>query len=269
MLSRRWATYNEPLVEVVHQAQVAAGRPATVIDVGAAIGDTVLLLRERLGAEVGEVWCIEGDAEFFPLLERNLAGLGSVHFVRAMLSDGGEWEPSLVRIHLGTASAQGFGRVGATTLDRVLAGVPGPIDVIKVDTDGLDGKVLAGAASVLDGARPAVIFEWHPGLYKATGNDWRRPFHVLAHCGYDRFAWFTKFGEFSHVDHAVDDRDVTSLAQLCLRGDGPTSDWHYDVVALHGDSPIDVNEVAALRTARATRRGWHRRHVSLAAGGSE
>ena len=44
---RRYTNYNAPQVEIVALAAEAAGAPVTVVDVGAAVGDTALLLLER------------------------------------------------------------------------------------------------------------------------------------------------------------------------------------------------------------------------------
>ncbi len=250
--SRRWPTYNDPLVELVHLASVAQGRPITAVDVGAAVGDTVLLVRERCPGEVGTFHCVEGDPEFFGYLETNLGHLPGVQLHRAMLSDTEGTEADLVRTHLGTASAQGATTRSATTLDLVLQGTA-TVDVLKVDTDGFDGKVLAGARSILSRHRPALIFEWHPLLCEATGQDWRQPFEVLADHGYRWFAWFTKEGEWSHLHERYHPAEVAATADLCLTRRGPRPDWHYDVVALHEDSAVPVLEVAALGHARQAR----------------
>jgi FkbM family methyltransferase len=254
MLMRRWPTYNDPLVEIVAQARGVLGRPVTVVDVGAAIGDTALLLLERAEDAVGTIHCVEGDAEFFGLLQHNLADIAEVRLHRAMLSDLPGTEKSLQRTHRGTASAVGPAESAAVTLDELLAGTPA-LDVLKTDTDGFDGKVLAGAVELLAVHHPAVIFEWHPKLYQATGNDWMRPFSVLDANGYDRYVWFSKFGELSHTQHGADPRGVDSLAAICLGDTGPTLDWHYDIVALHATSPVRADDVAALREARARRGG--------------
>lgn len=251
--SRRWPTYNDPLVEVVHQASVAAGRPVSLVDVGAAVGDTVLLVRDRAAGDVAAFHCVEGDPEFFGYLERNLGGRSDTTLHFAMLSDQTGEEADLVRIHSGTASAQGSQRRPTTTLDLLLAGA-GPVDVLKIDTDGFDGKVLAGASSILDEHRPAVIFEWHPLLYEATAQDWHRPFEVLSAHGYRWLVWFTKEGEFSHIDDGYQPTSTDALARLCLSGVGPRPDWHYDVVALPDTTAISLIELAGLRHARSGRR---------------
>jgi FkbM family methyltransferase len=250
--SRRWPTYNDPLVEVVHQAKLAKGSAVNVVDVGAAIGDTVLLILERCPGEVGEIDCVEGDAEFFSYLRRNLADITAARLHRVMLSDAVGDEAGLVRTHKGTASAQGDDRLPATTLDSVL-GVAGAsaVDVLKIDTDGFDGKVLAGATGILDRDRPAVIFEWHPLLYEATGQDWHRPFEVLAANGYRWLVWFDKYGTFSHLEDGYRKSAIDVLASLCLSGRAPGPDWHYDVVALPEGSVVDPSDMAALSHARA------------------
>lgn len=252
--SRRWPTYNDPLVELVHQAREAKGSPVTLVDVGAAVGDTVLLVRERCPGAVGRLHCVEGDPEFFGYLQRNLTGLPGVELHRALLSDEAGEEAGLIRVHKGTASAQGAERVEATTLDSVLEGSGDPeVDVLKIDTDGFDGKVLAGAGGLLRRHRPAVIFEWAPRVYDDTGQSRHRPFEVLAAAGYRWLVWFDKFGRFSHVDDGYHPGPVDVLAQLCVSGRGPSPDWHYDVVALPDTSSIDPVDVAALGYARSSR----------------
>ncbi|MCA1657003.1 MAG: FkbM family methyltransferase, partial [Actinobacteria bacterium] len=236
----------------VHQAFVAKGSPVTLVDVGAAVGDTVLLVMERCRGALGEVHCVEGDAEFYGYLERNMRGLDAVRLHHALLSDAEGEEAGLVRTHKGTASAQGSCRTAATTLDAVLAGAGSPaVDVLKIDTDGFDGKVLAGAGRLLAERRPAVIFEWHPLLYDATGQGRHRPFEVLAAAGYRWLVWFDKYGVFSHVDDGYEQGPVDVLAGLCVSGRAPGPDWHYDVVALPAGTAIPPIELAALSYARS------------------
>lgn len=250
--ARRWPTYNDPLVELVHQAHVAKGTPVHVVDVGAAVGDTVLLVHDRCPGAVASFHCVEGDPEFFRYLSDNLATLPRATLHYAMLSDQPGHERELVRTHLGTASAQGEASRAATTLDSLLADA-GQVDIVKIDTDGFDGKVLAGAGRLLREQQPAVIFEWHPQLCRATGQDPSRPFRVLAEAGYRCFVWFDKYGVFSHVDMPYHAGAVDVLAELCLSGRGPGPDWHYDVVAVPPGSGVQPVALAALAHARAAR----------------
>lgn len=128
-------------------------------------------------------------------------------------------------------------------------------DVLKIDVDGFDGKVLSGARGILMQHVPNVIFEWHPILYRRTGNDYLKPFQVLVDCGYRTFVWFTKFGEFSHFTCGRDLEALEMTAQLCLR-EKHVDDWHYDVVALHSESVISPLNLAELSYAKRRVSRW-------------
>ena len=223
---RRYPNYNAPQVELVALTANTLGHAVRVLDVGAAVGDTALLLLQRCGPSILSLDCIEGDERFFRLLERNLEGTGArAHHL--MLSDREGSVPSLVRSqHQGTASAQGANEVQAVTLDSFFTDVGTP-DVIKVDTDGYDGKVLGGASRLLQATRPSVLFEWHPRLCHITGTDDEQAFSVLRDAGYSRFIFFTKFGQFSHFGDANLDKLPRALSHqrdphgLALRRRGP------------------------------------------------
>ena len=243
--ARKFPNLNAPLVELAYQTWKAKGSQIRFVDIGAAIGDTVLLLYANLPDAFSGFVCVDGDAEFFKYLKQNLSHLETGCLVLGVLSSTEEAIPDLIRTHSGTASAQGDNRVISTTLSKVLNQ---PVDLLKIDVDGFDGKVLAGAQQTLVQYRPAVIFEWHPILCKQTGNSWDDPFKILQAAGYSRFLWFTKYGNFSHFMLIADYSAIDALAKFCL-ADIP-ADWHYDVVALHESSSIDVQALARLKFSR-------------------
>jgi hypothetical protein len=121
----------------------------------------------------------------------------------------------------------------------------GRIDVLKVDVDGFDGEVLAGAMRILKKDRPGVIFEWHPVLYEKTGNSWRAPFEVLDECGYTGLLWYTNEGFFSHFTKVNDFESFEKAALLCL-GTKAAGILHYDIVALPRDAANRWLETAEL-----------------------
>jgi FkbM family methyltransferase len=239
-LTRLHPNYNAPQVELVATSADVLGRPVTVIDIGAAIGDTALLLLQRCGPAIRALECIEGEPAFAEMLRQNLQDPRS-HIHEVVLSDRPGPVPSLIRSqHEGTASAHGDELVTASTLDVELADISP--DVMKVDTDGFDGIILAGGKELLERAHPAVLFEWHPPLCKLVGADPQLAFEVLREAGYDRWVFFTKYGWFSHFGDAC----VDQLERLCLTTK-TLPDWHYDVVALHRSSNIDEVALADLR----------------------
>ncbi len=236
---RQFPTYNAPQVEAVLLAADVLRRPVRVVDVGAAVGDTALLLLERCPLQLERIDCVEGEGRFFALLEVNLRGTVAVaHF--ATLSDIEGDVPELVRTqHQGTASAVGESRLPAVTLDQIIDHA----DVIKVDTDGYDGLILAGSKRLLS-TKPMVLFEWHPLLCAHVGTDERVAFNVLGEIGYDRFVFCNKFGEFSQFMTALDQDRLNALAQFCLTSK-TAYDWHFDVLALGGPD-VDLISVAGL-----------------------
>jgi FkbM family methyltransferase len=251
VFARRFNSYNNPLIELVHQAFTTKNSPIVFIDIGAAIGDTVLLIYSNCPNAIGQFYCIDGDTEFFRYLQHNLGHFNEGNLILSMLSEKETSEKELVRTHRGTASAQGEVEVLARPLDSVMREANlTDVDAIKIDVDGLDGKVLQGSKYILEKYKPAVIFEWHPILCQRTGNNWLEHFNVLINCGYDRFVWFNKFGEFSHFMVKFDETSINYIADLCLRGEF-SYDWHYDIIAIHQESSISPVALAEMSFAKA------------------
>lgn len=251
IFARRWPLYNAPLVAVVAAASQALARRVVVIDIGAAIGDTALLVLENCRALVDRVVCIDGDEAFVSLLRRNLRDEPvTVH--NAVLSNAPGEVASLVRMHRGTASAIGASTVVATTLDDLLG--RSRIDVLKIDVDGFDGRILDGAHQLLRASRPLVLFEWHPRLYERAGNDWQQPFAVLSAADYSIVLWYSKYGDHLAATATNDTATVERRAAECF--ERSVEDWHYDVVALPSGLSYLADGIASLEQARYRRSRW-------------
>lgn len=242
-------TFNAPLVELVHQAFQAKGSPLVVVDIGSATGDTVLLLKERCQGHVGQFLCVEGDDEFFQLLNANTRGFPDVTRIKTLLAAESKTIPTLVKHHQGTASATGSDRIQASSLDSLPEIQRNAVDVIKIDVDGFDGEVLAGSKNLLQRCQPAVIFEWHPKLLQNTGNSPVRAFETLRQCGYTRFLWFQNNGAFSHFSEAdspeVLAKEIDYLLQANYR-----CDEHFDIIGLPQNSKIKDVDLALASYAR-------------------
>ena len=87
--------FNAPVVELVNQAYVARGRKISFVDVGAATGDTVLLLEQRCFGKVKSYICFEGDEEFGNLLKLNMRQFSNVKIISAILASAHKTIPSL------------------------------------------------------------------------------------------------------------------------------------------------------------------------------
>ncbi|MFZ0813870.1 MAG: FkbM family methyltransferase [Candidatus Sulfotelmatobacter sp.] len=148
-----------------------------VWDVGANVGLFTFAAANRAG-ERGEVIAIEADLWLVSLLRRSCTLLehsrnAAVTVLPAAASD----SPGLAKFHIaqrarssnhleGVGSTQTGGTrsieyVLAVTLDWLLERVAAP-RVLKIDVEGMEHRVLAGATAVLSKARPVIWCEVDP-----------------------------------------------------------------------------------------------------------
>ena len=159
-------------------------RGSTVFDVGANCGQYTLLLARLVGAD-GRVVACEPVASIFAELVGNvdLNGLSWVHCESAAVA-GAEGsvrflsspdEPTMGKIdgadpaiHVASYMAD---LVRATTIDA-LSQQWGSPEVVKIDTEGAAGEVLAGARNTALHARPAFLIEVHGPVERTAVQAW-------------------------------------------------------------------------------------------------
>lgn len=140
------------------------GPGISVVDVGANIGYYALLFARLTGPE-GRILAVEPEPDNLIELRRNLthnriAG-AEVIAAAAGREDGETWLERGINGRVSTGGVGGV-RVALRRLDTLLAGRP--VDLIKIDVEGYEGEVLAGAAETLAGRRPDLFVEVHPTL---------------------------------------------------------------------------------------------------------
>ncbi|TDE28055.1 FkbM family methyltransferase [Flavobacterium ranwuense] len=252
LYARLFPNYNNPLLQLVDSVYELYNRELSIIDIGSAVGDTNLFLIKNLPGKIEKFYCVEGDFEFFKYLKENKKYFPESYLFNVMLSESDNNKiGSLVKTHLGTASAIGEEKVKAISLDTLLFDkLKGGVDIIKIDVDGLDGRILKGSEKILQFHKPFIIFEWHPIMIKKTQNDFHEHFEILTKLGYDRFLWFNKYGDFSHFSSNESYSNREELIELCLRN-LHDYDWHYDIIAIHSGSEIDILKIAELKKAKS------------------
>lgn len=164
------------LIDGCHEPHVSYAlsfvvRPGdVVVDVGANIGYHSVEMASAVGP-MGRVHCFDPNPQILPLLKRNVwingfASRCSIHSVAVLdcLADA-----SIMHIYENNYGGATVNHVAngnivvddisvvTTSIDVALAG--SHIDVLKVDAEGSDGRVLRGAMDTLREAR-AVIFEY-------------------------------------------------------------------------------------------------------------
>jgi FkbM family methyltransferase len=133
------------------------------VDVGANIGYYLLLIESLVGPG-GAVACFEPEPENLRELARNVeaTAFGNVQ-VFAAAAGAGEGRVAM-RTGINAAIAGSGGgdfTVPLLSLDSTLSG---PVDFLKIDVEGYEGEVLAGARRLLREHRPILFVEIHPGF---------------------------------------------------------------------------------------------------------
>lgn len=148
---------------------------AVAVDVGANVGQHSLYLAPRVAQVVAfEPWP-QARAAFMANLERN--GLDNVDIRPVALGDIAAdlqfFAPSTANLGTGSFVADVNRNLPSGTLpvvrgDDALADLT-RIDVIKIDTEGFEAKVLTGLAGTLRRHRPAVLFEMSDAVALSVG----------------------------------------------------------------------------------------------------
>lgn len=163
-----WLGTYEPWVHEAMSRCVSPGDWAW--DVGAFIGYHSLFLR-RLGANVV---ALEPDPVNFERLLTNLRANGA-HDVRALRLAAGRTEGCARLQRLGGHPSQtrleddGHGECSVVPLDSLLVNYPAP-RLVKVDVEGSEVEVLAGASILLRECRPVWIVEAHGTVEPVTAS---------------------------------------------------------------------------------------------------
>jgi FkbM family methyltransferase len=161
-----WLGVHEPEVFSAFQKIVTNGM--TAYDVGAALGSHSLLLARLCGPE-GRVFAFEPDIYWFSRLIRNLE-LNSIKNVKPLQLAVSEVSG---RVFLGRPSKNDFWRlikekkegwevieISSIALDDFCLSNPAP-ELLKIDVEGGETRVLLGAKRILSQHRPIIICELH------------------------------------------------------------------------------------------------------------
>jgi FkbM family methyltransferase len=178
------------------------GRPYTIIDIGANIGDSALLLRET--DSKNRIVCIEGNPEYLPWLEENVKQLKGVDIVKTFVgSDGESKYGKLVSDGRGTtyiaeSSAASGDAIHYTALKDIIsrAGITGEIRLIKIDTDGFDCQIIKGNMETIEGFKSVLFFEYAPAWFPGGKDTQADIFDYLAQHGYGYFIFYDGVGNY-------------------------------------------------------------------------
>jgi len=220
-------------------AGLSGGNEIAMIDVGANIGDSTLLLLDRVP---GKVLAVEPDEVFLPFLRRNVVDNPAVVVEPSVLTveeRSDKFETARIG---GTAtlreSTDGTG-LPTITVSELRRRHPDFADVrlVKSDTDGYDVTLVPAIASVWADSTPVLFFEYDHRASEAAGSDPMKVWDALATQGYAECAVWDNGGH-PLFRASLDD----TRARAARERPGSTASF-WDVAAVHAS---DVAAIAVI-----------------------
>jgi FkbM family methyltransferase len=245
--------YSEPIALLV---QVMPHERLRFIDVGTNIGDTVCLV-ESCSPGKCTYLCVEPDESFLRFCKQNTANIKSVTLLQGLV-DEGQSKPFTLSHHTpGTAFPRqelSDNALYSATLDSLAAdfvSANGGVDIIKIDTDGFDARVLRSAKGLLEAHKPMLFFELAPYFWAQANEDPQDAFRYLNDLGYQDYVFFANRGT---VYAQISKPSASFLATLIGISESRRliDGFHYDV--LTGDPDI-CQTVTKLSLKRTTETG--------------
>jgi len=210
------------------------GGHLTCVDVGANVGDTLASFYN----DADDIFlAIEPYGKFSKLLRRNWAWNKNVTVISDFCSSESDLGSFEIREINGTASisqVENGTRINKRTLDEIVEDYPhaGDINVIKIDTDGHDLEVIAGAMKLITRNMPVILFECEPLDTEWIGG-YLRTLKILQDTGYTSFLLYDSLGNFLGIDSLS---DLSRLEQQLLY---QMEHEHHDFeILVMGDSDI-------------------------------
>lgn len=205
-------------------------RKVNIIDVGANVGDTV----RNIGIKEAFYLCIEGDVSFSKYVKSNLKGYDYA-IEKVFLNDEKSTSRFIVESSNGTGhlkkTKDALDEINLITLDELLETKYPNIgfDLLKVDTDGFDFKVIRGARNCLRRWQPLLFFEWDKAYCKEQGEDPLSIFPLLEELNYEECLLFDNFGNaFANVNT----KNIALLESYIDKTIGDGLPYYYDVLAI-------------------------------------
>jgi len=196
-------------------------RPGMVfVDVGANDGYYTLFAAQRVGRS-GRVLSVEPSTRERANLARNIARNGLTNVTVVPVALGAACGTAELRLaqsaHSGhntlgrfandSVQAESVEQVNVRTLDSLTGDVAlNRIDVMKIDVEGAEANVIAGARTVLAATRPLIVLEISDKALRGQGSDAQRLIAMLREMDYEIGVFSSKTGA---IELLAEGRDLS------------------------------------------------------------
>jgi FkbM family methyltransferase len=186
----------------------------TVVDIGAHIGWYSTIACKELGAS-GKIYAFEPEPTNYAALVRNTEANGCKNVVteqKAVSNVNGQIKLFVNKDESGWNKIRNIGDsasevpVEAVSLTEYFRDRPGPIHLVKIDTEGAEGLILKGMDELID-THPelALVIEYHPHLWKEFGFNPPQVVKDLVAKGFKMWAVDDKLKSYSILDDTLFD----------------------------------------------------------------
>lgn len=186
------------------------------IDVGANVGDTAAIVRAHSNVPI---LCIEGSEFYYQLLKENVRQLqAEVELECALVDSTNADRRGCLILQHGTAEFRMDSSDGPlrrfARLDSILGRHPRFRDskILKIHTDGMDGRILQGAMEWMAAARPVLFWRHDMGRDAAADGPGMHIFEGLWNIGYRTALLFHNSGEFIRTVSLDEHRQLAELS---------------------------------------------------------
>jgi len=228
---RKSPTYSRNFPRIVSLVSQTYPKP-TIIDVGANIGDTVALVHSTIQCPMV---CIEGDDFYFKLLQENIKQFKDVTAHKYILgdSDGVSFGNLDTSLGSGMVKQSENSTIPINTLDYFVKKNPeySSAKILKIDTDGFDGKILRGAKKYLTNSKPVLFFEFDHYLLKENGDNGLKILEDLEKNGYDKIFFYDNNGRLLVTTSLKEKCLISELYRYTYKKTGAFA--YYDVCVFH------------------------------------
>jgi len=215
----------------------------TLIDIGANVGDSVSSVASKVS---GTFLCVEPDTKYINLLKMNVEDIDNVTIEPVLVSDVEEELPvDFVRTrgtsHLARPSSANRSHSTVTTVDKLVQKHPAfsKTNIIKVDTDGYDYKVIRGSNALIREANPVIYFELSPEHLKlVAGEDPISIFSYLSERNYSHALFYDSTGLPLMNMKTTETATISMLLNYASIKGG----FYYDVLLFHDSQAADFQE---------------------------
>ena len=211
--------YDTTLPRLAKAVKAAHGR-LVMVDIGANVGAASYLVSAQTP---GQFFCVEANPRFKSSLSYNLAQIPGSTARFLALTD--QTRTARVRHNYSDGNSnieahEAGEPIHFTTLDDLLSSEPvyGAPNLIKIDTEGFELKILRGAQRILARDQPVLFLEFFPNLIRQQGDTPDALFELLAAHGYEQCLFYNGAGHLLTRASSSDLDEIRALRRYCELG---------------------------------------------------